>query len=635
MIIVVLCGGAGTRLEGYSFPKPLNMIYGKPSVSYCLQNLPDEVKTIHFVVAPHLIKYNFTETVTNEFKQKNCIFHYLSYFTRGAIESALLGTLDISEIDENIVFLDNDVLYTFPDNMFKEKNNAFIGYSFDKTTGDKYSYVKLDENNHIIDFKEKKRISDLFCCGVYGFQNIIQFRDLAFKRLNNITNTELYMSILFQDMIENKIQIDGIFFNSDIYHIGSLKELKLSLKVIKIPKMRICFDLDNTLVTYPTVPNDYSTVKPIDNMIQLLKQMSKEGHTIIIHTARRMKTHAHNIGSVIKDIGMVTFKTLEEFGIPYDEIIFGKPIADIYIDDRSVNPYMANINTLGYILEEPNETPLNSLKPNKYNTLSVLGNKVIKEGPSQSIKGEIYFYETLLKNIAISDYFPKYYESYIDGDKAKLTIEHIYGIPAFTLYKSNLLTVDHINLFLEFLDVLHTYKYNTEKVSKTEVISNYIYKLERRFINTEDYPFEDAKDIQDICLLKLKTYIEKDNIQIVDYIHGDFWFSNIIMDFKGFMKAFDMRGKVYNTYTTGGDRIYDYAKLYQSLLGYDCILNNVSMPYNSATLCSYFETEIYKHNITIDDLKIVTFSLVIGSLHAIENIKTKTAIWEWIKLTFL
>lgn len=635
MIIVVLCGGAGTRLEGYSFPKPLNMIYGKPSISYCLQNLPDYINTIHFVVAPHLIKYNFSEIITNEFKQKKCVFHYLSYFTRGAIESALLGTLDIPETNENIIFLDNDVLYTFPDNLFEQKNNAFIGYSFDKTTGDRYSYIKLDEHNCIADFKEKKRISDLFCCGVYGFQSISQFRDLALKCLSNITNTELYMSILFQDMIANSIKIDGIFFNSDIYHIGSLNELKTSFKVIPPHKMRICFDLDNTLVTYPTVPNDYSTVKPIDNMIKLLRQLSKEGHTIIIHTARRMKTHAHNIGSVIKDIGMITFKTLDDFRIPYDEIIFGKPIADIYIDDRSVNPYITNINSMGYISEDKYEAPLNSLKPNKYNKLYVVDNKVIKHGPSNTIKGEIYFYETLLKNTAISSYFPIYYTSFVDDHNATLTIEHIYGIPAFTLYKSNLLTINNIKAFLEFLDIIHTYKYNTDKIAKSEVICNYIDKLQLRFTNVTDYPFQDAKDIQNTCLLKLNEYIKKDNIQIVDYIHGDFWFSNIIIDFKGYMKTFDMKGKVYNTYTTGGDRIYDYAKLYQSLLGYDCILNTVPLPSNSSILLSYFEGELYKHNILIDDLKIVTFSLVIGTLHAIDDTKIKGDIWEWIKTVFL
>ena len=226
MKVIVLCGGLGTRLEDYSFPKPLNMIYGKPAISFCLKNLPDSVHTIHFIVAPHLIKYNFAEIVTNEFKTKKCIFYYLPYFTRGAIESAFIGTTDLLE---NIFFLDNDVLYNFPEDFFSNKEYPFIGYSIDKNNNDNYSFIKINEDKSIIEFKEKKRISDMFCCGVYGFKNIKQFRSLALNRIYLNNTTELYMSLLFQDMLEENMTIKGIFFEGTINHIGSLKELKQSL----------------------------------------------------------------------------------------------------------------------------------------------------------------------------------------------------------------------------------------------------------------------------------------------------------------------------------------------------------------------------------------------------------------------
>ena len=61
MRVVVLCGGSGTRLEDYSLPKPLNMIYGKPSISYALSSIP--VDSLHFIVAPHLRKYNFEQII--------------------------------------------------------------------------------------------------------------------------------------------------------------------------------------------------------------------------------------------------------------------------------------------------------------------------------------------------------------------------------------------------------------------------------------------------------------------------------------------------------------------------------------------------------------------------------------------
>ena len=631
MIVVVLCGGIGSRMEDYSYPKPLNMICGKPSISYTLHKLPQSIHTIHFVVAPHLVKYNFAEIVKNEFKSRTCIFHYLPYFTRGSIESAFLGTKDICARNENIVFLDNDVLFKFPDLFFEEKKNPFIGYAVDSTNNTKYSYIKLNEHNHLTEFKEKVRISDLFCCGIYGFQSIEQFRKYALQRLECMTTSELYMSLLFQDMIKEQIQVEGIHFEGDIHHIGSLDELKKCWDILDKPKMRVCFDLDNTLVTYPTVPNDYSTVKPIESMIQLARKMHEEGHTIIIHTARRMKTHANNVGAVLKDIGRVTFDTLEKFQIPYDEILFGKPIADMYIDDRAMNPYRNDLFSLGYIYESEKDRPLNSLAPNKYNTLEVVDDRVIKKGPQQFISGEIYYYKNIPDSPILREYFPVYYGS----TAGSLQIEHVRGIPVFTLYKAGLITVEHIDKCFEFLDILHSFKKVGDKPEISAVIANYVKKLEERFAVKEDYPFHNTSQVQRECIAKLHAYIQKGGIEIVDYIHGDFWFSNMIIDFRGKLKVIDMKGKVYTTYTTGGDKMYDYAKVYQSVLGYDCVLNDVPMPSQADALRLYFEAKVIKNKICLEDLKTVTLSLVMGTLHSIESVETKQRVWEWICKEFM
>jgi len=634
MIVVVLCGGIGSRMEDYSYPKPLNMIYGKPSISYCLQNLPSSIQTIHFIVAPHLVKYNFAEIVTNEFKTRTCIFHFLPYFTRGSIESAFLGTVDIDSVNENIVFLDNDVLYNFPDTLFEEKQTPFIGYAVDKTNNTKYSYVKIDESSYLTEFKEKIRISDLFCCGVYGFQNLLQFRTYADSRLHSTTNSELYMSLLFQDMMKKDIKVKGIHFKGTIYHIGSLKELKNIIHEIQKPTMRICFDLDNTLVTCPVVANDYSTVKPIEPMIQLLRKMHKEGHTIIIHTARRMRTHNNNVAAVIKDIGRLTFDTLEKFNIPYDELLFGKPNADMYIDDKGINPYRNDLFSLGYVYDEEKVSPLNSLSPNKYNSLEVVENKVIKKGPTKFMEGEIYYYKNLPNSPILLEYFPKFYDSFLEDNLATLRIEHIQGIPLFTLYKSNFVTTEHIDICLEFLNILHSFHTDETKVGSVLIRANYIEKLKERFVETSDYPFPDAAEVQRVCFEQIEEYLNKNKLDIVNYIHGDFWFSNMILDFKGKLKVFDMKGKVYTTHTTSGDKLYDYGKLYQSILGYDCVLYGIPVPQNASILQAHFESQLLKNSISLKDLRAVTFSLVIGTLPFIEINEAKKRVWDWIKKIF-
>ncbi|CAF1541637.1 unnamed protein product, partial [Adineta steineri] len=49
--------------------------------------------------------------------------------------------------------------------------------------------------------------------------------------------------------------------------------------------MRFCFDLDNTLVSYPTIYGDYNSVEPKIHNIQLVRELHMAGHYIIIQTA--------------------------------------------------------------------------------------------------------------------------------------------------------------------------------------------------------------------------------------------------------------------------------------------------------------------------------------------------------------
>jgi len=100
--------------------------------------------------------------------------------------------------------------------------------------------------------------------------------------------------------------------------------------------MRICFDLDGTLcVGWP-----YDTAKPVPGASSLLKSLRDKGHTIIIQTARGMGTAKSVAGVAIKNIGLLTLKQLDEWGFEYDEIYFGKPDADVFVDDKAFHASM-------------------------------------------------------------------------------------------------------------------------------------------------------------------------------------------------------------------------------------------------------------------------------------------------------
>lgn len=98
--------------------------------------------------------------------------------------------------------------------------------------------------------------------------------------------------------------------------------------------MRICIDLDGTICELRKAGEGYADVLPKPGAADFIRALHEQGHTIIIHTARNMATQGHNVGKVMKSVGLITLEWLERYQIYYDEIFFGKPNADITIDDR-------------------------------------------------------------------------------------------------------------------------------------------------------------------------------------------------------------------------------------------------------------------------------------------------------------
>lgn len=99
--------------------------------------------------------------------------------------------------------------------------------------------------------------------------------------------------------------------------------------------MRLCIDLDGVICQLRLEHQNYQDLKPTDGAIEKLNSLKAQGHYIIIYTARRMKTHKGNTARVIADIGKITLDWLAKYDIPFDEVMFGKPWADIYIDDNA------------------------------------------------------------------------------------------------------------------------------------------------------------------------------------------------------------------------------------------------------------------------------------------------------------
>jgi len=100
--------------------------------------------------------------------------------------------------------------------------------------------------------------------------------------------------------------------------------------------MRIVFDLDGVICELKKPSESYSDVNPRKKVIQKMRNLREQGHYLIIHTGRHMRTCDGDVAKVIEKIGKTTEDWLVKWDVPYDELIFGKPYADMYIDDLGI-----------------------------------------------------------------------------------------------------------------------------------------------------------------------------------------------------------------------------------------------------------------------------------------------------------
>lgn len=99
--------------------------------------------------------------------------------------------------------------------------------------------------------------------------------------------------------------------------------------------MRICIDLDGVISELKQKGQTYLDVAPVDGAVENIKNLKEAGHYIIINTARHMKTCGSNLGLINARITKMTLEWLEMHEVLYDEIYFGKPWAQVYIDDNA------------------------------------------------------------------------------------------------------------------------------------------------------------------------------------------------------------------------------------------------------------------------------------------------------------
>jgi capsule biosynthesis phosphatase len=104
--------------------------------------------------------------------------------------------------------------------------------------------------------------------------------------------------------------------------------------------MRIVLDLDGTL-TIDDPEKAYSDKEINLEVLQKVKEFKAAGFEIVINTARNMRTYQNSIGKITANTVPIIIEWLNRNGVPYDEIIVGKPWCGeggFYVDDKAIRP---------------------------------------------------------------------------------------------------------------------------------------------------------------------------------------------------------------------------------------------------------------------------------------------------------
>ncbi|CDS95361.1 HAD hydrolase family protein [Vibrio coralliirubri] len=102
---------------------------------------------------------------------------------------------------------------------------------------------------------------------------------------------------------------------------------------------KLVVDLDGTLTQANT--SDYENVLPRKDVITQIQKYKEIGFSIVIATARNMRTYEGNVGKINIHTLPIIIDWLDRNNVPYDEVIVGKPWCGhegFYIDDRAIRP---------------------------------------------------------------------------------------------------------------------------------------------------------------------------------------------------------------------------------------------------------------------------------------------------------
>lgn len=219
MNVIIPMAGYGSRFSkaGYTFPKPLIEVHGKPMIQVVVDNLRVDANYIFIVQKEHREKYNLDSMLS--LLAPGCKIVDVEKVTEGAACTVLLAK-DYIDNDESLVIANSDqfVEWNSLDFFYKmNEQNLDGGIVTFRSTHPKWSYAKLDKDNYVEEVAEKKTISDIATVGIYYWKKGSDFVKYA------------------QQMMDKNIRVNNEFYVCPVYNEAIKDGLKI--KTFDVPKM--------------------------------------------------------------------------------------------------------------------------------------------------------------------------------------------------------------------------------------------------------------------------------------------------------------------------------------------------------------------------------------------------------------
>lgn len=236
MNVLIPMAGAGSRFEeaGYTFPKPLIEVNGKPMIQMVVENLNIDARHIFIVQKSHCEKYNLRNMLMSI--SPECTIIEVNGVTEGAACTTLLAEefidnnqpLLLANSDQYVDWDSHEFMYSM-----QGDNEIDAGVLTFKSSHPKWSFVKLNEDGYVSKVAEKNPISDIATVGIYywnkGSDYVKYARSMISKE--NRFNGEFYVCPVFNEAVEDnkKIKIFNIA-RKDMWGLGTPEDLKIFME---------------------------------------------------------------------------------------------------------------------------------------------------------------------------------------------------------------------------------------------------------------------------------------------------------------------------------------------------------------------------------------------------------------------